>query len=103
MFGLPLSLLPRAYDPVGNLVSVTDPNGHTTSYAYDDANNLTAATAPDATTTTYGWADWARRCTTPLRPCRVSTWRTKPGTLRPDGSCSSPASPPHRRNYAYPP
>lgn len=43
----------NAYDPVGNLTSMTDPANQTTSYGYDDANNLTSVTAPDTTVTTY--------------------------------------------------
>ena len=36
-----------SYDPVGNLISRTDANGHVTGYTYDAANRLIAVTEPD--------------------------------------------------------
>jgi YD repeat-containing protein len=38
------------YDLVGNLLTVTDPLGHTTSYTYDGQNNLLTATDAEGTT-----------------------------------------------------
>jgi len=44
-----------AYDPVGNVIAVTDPNGNTTSYIYDGDNRQTSMVdaAGDATLTSY--------------------------------------------------
>ncbi|QDV74516.1 choice-of-anchor Q domain-containing protein [Botrimarina mediterranea] len=33
-----------AYDAVGNVISTTDPNGHTTTFVYDDRNRLVSTT-----------------------------------------------------------
>lgn len=44
-----------AYDPVGNLESLTDANNNSTTYTYDDANNLLTVEAPDTSTTTYAY------------------------------------------------
>ncbi|HLX11141.1 MAG TPA: carboxypeptidase regulatory-like domain-containing protein, partial [Thermoanaerobaculia bacterium] len=42
-----------AYDVMDNLVSVTDPNGNTTSYRYDDFRRLERQDSPVTGTTTY--------------------------------------------------
>lgn len=49
----------RAYDPAGNLLTITDPLGHRTSYTYDGSGLLTAITDPagGVTTTAYDAAD----------------------------------------------
>lgn len=47
----------NAYDPAGNLVSVTDPNQHTTAYAYDAANRLTGVTDAANEITAYAYDD----------------------------------------------
>ncbi|MEO8034190.1 MAG: RHS repeat-associated core domain-containing protein [Acidobacteriota bacterium] len=44
-----------AYDPQGNLVSVTDPNGNMTSYTYDDFALLQHQTSPVTGVTTYSY------------------------------------------------
>ena len=51
------------YDPVGNLLSLTDANNHTTGYSYDADNQLLTVTAPDSTTTTYTYDGNGNRVT----------------------------------------
>jgi YD repeat-containing protein len=41
------------YDPLGRLASVTDANGHTTTYGYDDAGRLASLTDRNGATTRY--------------------------------------------------
>ncbi|MDR2009024.1 MAG: hypothetical protein LBQ22_00895, partial [Bacteroidales bacterium] len=41
------------YDPLGQLLSTTDPGGLTTSYVYDNLGRITQRTHPDAGTHTY--------------------------------------------------
>ena len=41
------------YDNLGQLVSASDPEGFTTSYAYDMLGRMTKRTHPDAGTTRY--------------------------------------------------
>ncbi|HEX7152948.1 MAG TPA: RHS repeat-associated core domain-containing protein [Thermoanaerobaculia bacterium] len=43
------------YDLHGNLTSVTDPNGNTTTYVYDDFGQLLQQTSPVTGTTTYSY------------------------------------------------
>lgn len=54
-----------AYDLHGNLVSVTDPNGNTTSYAVDDFGQILAQTSPvtGTTSSTYDIAGQLRTVT----------------------------------------
>lgn len=48
----------RAFDANGNLSSVTDANGNTTTYAYNAADELVTITRPDSTTLQNDyWAD----------------------------------------------
>jgi RHS repeat-associated protein len=47
----------NVYDPVGNLRSVRDGNGHTTTYTYDAAGRTLTVTAPDLGVTTYTYDD----------------------------------------------
>ncbi|MSU59998.1 MAG: PEP-CTERM sorting domain-containing protein [Pedosphaera sp.] len=49
------AILTTAYDPVGNRVAATDPNGNVTTYAYDALNRLTNSVNPagDTTSQTY--------------------------------------------------
>ena len=42
-----------AYDLVGNLLSATDPAGHTTSYTYDGLNECMTVTDPSSGVTSY--------------------------------------------------
>jgi RHS repeat-associated protein len=44
-----------AYDTAGNLTSVTDPNGNTTSYAFDDFGRMSTQTSPVTGTTSYSY------------------------------------------------
>ena len=41
------------YDAVGNLISLTDANGHTTSWSYTDRNQVQTKTSADTTACTY--------------------------------------------------
>ncbi|KPK45848.1 MAG: hypothetical protein AMK74_02195, partial [Nitrospira bacterium SM23_35] len=43
------------YDLEGNVVSVTDPNGNTTTYVYDDQNRLETVAQPGSVVTSYGY------------------------------------------------
>jgi RHS repeat-associated protein len=43
------------YDPQGNLITVTDPNGNLTTYTYDDFGRMTRQVSPVTGTTTYGY------------------------------------------------
>ena len=43
------------YDPVGNITSITDANGHVTQFAYDAANHLTVVSYFDGTTVGYAY------------------------------------------------
>ena len=45
----------RGYDETGNLISVTSPNGVTTSYDYDSLNRLRRVTEPGETVTQYAY------------------------------------------------
>ncbi|MGW4692193.1 LamG-like jellyroll fold domain-containing protein [Kitasatospora cineracea] len=49
--GTPLPGRRTGYDPDGNAVTSTDPNGHTTSYAYDADDRLVDQTEPLSATT----------------------------------------------------
>ena len=49
------------YDALGNLVSMTDGEGHTTSYTYDGAGRMRSLTDALGNTTTYGYDDLGRR------------------------------------------
>jgi YD repeat-containing protein len=49
------NLTQYAYDPNGNLISVTDANSHTTTYAYDAANRKTGRTLPLGMTETFAY------------------------------------------------
>ena len=55
------------YDAAGNIQSVTDQGGNTTSYTYDSLNRRTSETYPDAsqTTMTYDWSGLLLSKTTP--------------------------------------
>jgi len=63
------------FDPDGEVLTVTDPNGHTTTYGYDSNGNRTAITDPAGHTTTYTY-DLLNRLT---------------GTTSPDGATSTTA------------
>ena len=43
------------YDDDGNLLTVTDANGHTTSYTYNARNEAVSMTDPMDRTTSYGY------------------------------------------------
>jgi YD repeat-containing protein len=43
------------YDRVGNLLRLTDPNGHATRFAYDGLNRLLARTDPEGHTITFSY------------------------------------------------
>ncbi|NET91512.1 MAG: RHS repeat-associated core domain-containing protein, partial [Kamptonema sp. SIO1D9] len=54
------------YDPVGNLIKVTDPNGGETVMIYDEVNRLTSRSLPNGITTTYSYienTDWVKKIT----------------------------------------
>ncbi|MBZ8182744.1 RHS repeat domain-containing protein [Oscillatoria salina] len=54
------------YDPVGNLIKVTDPNGGETVMIYDEVNRLTSRNLPNGITTTYSYienTDWVKKIT----------------------------------------
>lgn len=44
-----------AYDPHGNLVAVTDPNGNVTTYVFDDFGQMIQQTSPVTGVTTYSY------------------------------------------------
>lgn len=46
-----------AYDPAGNLDSLTDAKDRTTDYSYNTANHLTSVTAPGSIVTSYTYDD----------------------------------------------
>jgi YD repeat-containing protein len=52
--GLALQTL-YGYDADGNLASVTDPNGHVTSYLHDAEGRTLSETSPEGETTRYGY------------------------------------------------
>jgi uncharacterized delta-60 repeat protein len=66
------------YDPVGNKVSETDPNGDLIAYAYDAANRLTSETITDGSTTLFD-----EQFTLNDNGTRASATETQ---LQPDGS-----------------
>lgn len=49
------------YDALGNMVSMTDANGHTTTYGYDASGRQVTITDADGNTTTYGYNDLGQR------------------------------------------
>jgi len=48
------------YDPLGNLIAVTDPSGNAWSNSYDSLGRRTVSTDPDLGTWTYGYDDAGR-------------------------------------------
>jgi len=46
-----------AYDSSGRVTSVTGPFGHALSFTYDSSNHITAATTPDGETLAYSYAN----------------------------------------------
>nr|WP_280137834.1 RHS repeat-associated core domain-containing protein [Actinopolyspora xinjiangensis] len=63
------------YDPAGNLVSMTDPNGET-SYSYDAGNRLISMTDASGQTTTFGYnaADQRTSVTFPGTGKQITTY-----------------------------
>jgi RHS repeat-associated protein len=53
----------NAYDPVGNLASVRDANGHTTAFTYDGAGRILTVTGADGGVTAYTYDDAGNRLT----------------------------------------
>ena len=77
--GNPLSTQSYGYDASGNQTSVTDGNGHTTSYTYNAADELTSQVQPVSSsasdTTSYGY-DPAGDQTEVTDPRGNPTWTT---------------------------
>lgn len=94
-----------AYDADGNQVSVTDPNGHTTTTQYDLLDRKTLQTVPrDASSSnvTQWFYDAVGNLTTLDQPDGPSTGSGADGALVVDGSTNGPGNPyviPPGKNY----
>ncbi len=82
----------NGYDADGELISVTDPNGHTTLYGYDSDGNRTSVTdaSGNETTTAYDADNRVTRITTGANAAGSSTISTAYDVPAGTGSC--PAS-----------
>ena len=74
-----------AYDPRGDLLTVTGPLGHATTYTYDLAGNELSATDPDGNETTYTY-DADNRVLTETQGAGSPAATTSSFTYDPDGN-----------------
>ncbi|HEV7570810.1 MAG TPA: carboxypeptidase regulatory-like domain-containing protein [Thermoanaerobaculia bacterium] len=82
-----------AYDVQDNLVSVTDPNGNTTTYAYDDFRRMQTQTSPVTGLTSYTY-DNAGNLTATTDANNATTRRTYDAANRVTSSVSTGSSGP---------